>query len=310
MTLSFRTFRAIATIACGLTLGSLSLSPARAAEEKVDRGEQILANLRHAFSGLATRSVVMGPIQPSAYGGLDKGSFTVDGKQVQNFLVSTDNTALYLTGDPIDVSRSAAELAAATAKEAAESASELAAATAGRPFRGGAEAAVTIVEFSDFQCPFCSRGAQTAHDILAKYGNDVKFVFADFPLPFHPWAKPAAIAARCAAAQSPDAFWKLHDAYFGDQQAINPSNVMAKTKEYLAGSGLDMAAWSECAENAESKGYKEAVTAIDASIALGQKLGVNGTPGFLVNGTLVSGAQPLEAFVPLIDAAKAAPVAK
>ncbi len=132
----------------------------------------------------------------------------------------------------------------------------------------------------------------------------MKFVFKHFPLNFHPWAKPAAIASECAAVQNDDAFWNLHDSFFKDQKALNPGNVMAKSKEYLAGSGLDMEQWTNCAENKESDEYKAASAAVDAHMATGQKHGVTGTPGFFVNGTFLNGAQPLAAFEPLIEAAK------
>ncbi|MEZ5312453.1 MAG: thioredoxin domain-containing protein [Thermoanaerobaculia bacterium] len=300
-----RTLRTLAALALGFALAAAP-APVNATEGPADRGEQILANLRQTFPGLAARNVVMGPIAPSPYPGLDQGSFTVDGVQVQNFFVSRDNTALYFLSEAIDVSRSASELAAEAARESAARTAELAAAIAGEPFRGGAAAPVTIVEFSDFQCPYCSRAAQTVHEILARYGDDVKFVFKNFPLDFHPWARPAAIAAECAAAQSGEAFWKLHDGYFGAQQQLTPENVLARSRDYLAGSGIDMAAWSTCAENSGSESYRAAASAVESDLRFGQQHGVTGTPGFFVNGTFVNGAQPIEAFVPLIEAARAA----
>ncbi|MEO1085893.1 MAG: thioredoxin domain-containing protein, partial [Acidobacteriota bacterium] len=170
--------------------------------------------------------------------------------------------------------------------------------------RGNPDAPVTIIEFSDFQCPYCTRGAQTVEQILEKYPNDVKFVFKHFPLGFHPWAKPAAVAANCAANQNQDAFWTLHDKYFEHQKELNVENVMAKSKEFLGGSGLDMATWSACAENQESAEYKAAAALVDSDMNLGKSLGVTGTPGFFVNGTFLNGAQPLAAFEPLIQQAK------
>jgi len=111
-------------------------------------------------------------------------------------------------------------------------------------------------------------------------------------------------AAACAANQKPDAFWTLHDQYFANQKAITPDNVLAKSKEFLAGTGVDVAQWSECAENKESEAYKSAAAAVDAETATGKSLGVSGTPGFFVNGQFLSGAQPIAAFEPLIQAAK------
>ena len=257
----------------------------------------------------------MGEITPSDFAGLEQGSFTISQggrSQTQQFLVSSDDTRLYvISGEPIDVSRSQEEIEAEVAERqqeearaAAERHAELQEAVAGRPVRGNPDGSVLIVEFSDFQCPYCARGADTVEQILEKYGEDVRFVFKHFPLGFHPWAKPASIATHCAGKQSPDAFWSLHDEYFRNQKQITSDNVLAKSKEYLAGSGIDMAAWTTCAEDSSSEEYKAAAAVVDADMQLGQKLGVSGTPGFFVNGTFLNGAQPLSAFEPLIEKAR------
>ena len=142
-------------------------------------------------------------------------------------------------------------------------------------------------------------------EVLEKYPDDVKFYFMHFPLGFHPWAKPASIAANCAGNQNADAFWVLHDAYFVNQKALTPDNVVSKSKGYLDGSGIDMVAWEKCAGDASSAEYKEEAQKVDAEMALGQSLGVSGTPGFFVNGEFLNGAQPLPAFVTIIDNIKA-----
>ncbi len=296
--------------ALALTLGQTVLGQ----DDDSARKAKIRANLLHNYPQLQNANPVMGEIKPSPYGSLDEGSFTMTsqkGSQTQKFLVSSDNTALYMISEPIDVSKSAEELQAATAKKEAEEAAEaaarnveLAAMVKDQPFKGNADAPVTIIEYSDFQCPYCSRAADTVAQILAKYPDDVKFVFQHFPLGFHPWAKPAAIAAECAAAQDAGAFWSLHDSFFKNQKALNPGNVMAKSKEFLAGTEVDTEKWSDCAENKESTEYKAASAAVDAAMATGQKHGVTGTPGFFVNGRFLNGAQPLAAFEPLIAAAK------
>ncbi len=298
-----------------LTALALTFGQAALAEEgDAARKEKIAANLKLKFPQLAKANLVMGDIKPSAFGSLDEGSFTMNtgrGNQTQKFLVSSDDTKLYMVSEPIDVSKSAEEIGVEMAKREAEEAAaaaarstELAALAEGQPFKGNPDAPVTIIEFSDFQCPFCSRAADTVEQILEKYPNDVKFVFQHFPLNFHPWAKPAAIATECAAAQDADAFWTLHDKYFEDQKALTPANVLDKSKEYLADSGLDMDKWSNCAENKDSVEYKAASAAVDAAMAAGQKHGVTGTPGFFVNGKFLNGAQPLSAFEPLIEEAK------
>lgn len=300
-------------LTAGALVGLLALAPALAQDDVVEsRKARILANLKLAYPQLEKMNLVMGVIGPSEYSGLDEGTFNVNGRQDQSFFVSKDDKKLYLiNGNPIDVSKSEEEIQAevskrmeAAAAEAAGRRQELEEAIAGRPLRGNPDAPVTIIEFSDFQCPYCSRGANTMEEVMAKYPNDVRFVFQHFPLSFHPWAKPAAIASHCAALQDHDAFWALHDQFFKNQRQITPENVLAKSKEYLGDSGIDMAAWATCAESKDSEEYKAASAAVDADMALGQKHGVSGTPGFFVNGQFLNGAQPISAFEPLIQAAK------
>jgi protein-disulfide isomerase len=276
------------------------------------RKARILTNLKLKFPQLEQANISIGDITPTEFEGLDQGSFTVPGRGgTQQFLVSHDDKKFWLTsGEPIDVSLTeeeigvlVAEREAAKQREAEERLTQLADAAKGVPVRGNADAPVTIVKFSEFQCPYCTRGAATVAQILEKYPNDVKYVFKHFPLGFHNWAKPAAIASQCAAEQSADAFWTLHDKYFEAQRTLTATNLMEKTKEYLADSGIDMAQWSTCAEDTESEAYKAAAAVVDADQALGTKLGVSGTPGFFVNGHFLKGAQPIEQFEPLIDAA-------
>ncbi|WP_303722120.1 thioredoxin domain-containing protein [Malonomonas rubra] len=300
-----------ALVAC-LLIGGLVNSSVMAMEGPADRKERILANLKLTFPQLEQMVVTMGDIEPSGYGSLDEGMFIIGGRQKQRFLVSRDDKKLFLvSGEPIDVSLSKDEVAAEITKRTATAAQkaaaireELASNISNQPYRGASDAPVTIVEFSDFQCPYCSEGFKTVEQIIEKYPNDVKFVFKHFPLSSHPWAKKAAIAAYCGALQKDEAFWTLHDNYFNHQKEINPGNVIAKSKEYLSGSDIDMAAWSTCAEDINSDKYKNASTAVDADLALGKKLGVSGTPGFFVNGLYLNGALPIAAFEPLINAAK------
>ncbi len=307
----FAVFAVALAVVATLTPPSLVAAQEDPAEA---RKAQILANLKLAFPQLEQLGVVMNDITSSPFEGLDEGSFTVQtprGPNNQKFLVAADNTRLFLVGEPIDVSRSPAEIKAELAKRAeekaraaAERSKELEASIAGLPVRGNPDAPVTIIEFSDFQCPYCSRGAATVEQILQKYPDDVKFVFKHFPLNFHPWAKPAAIASRCAAQQNPEAFWTLHDQYFAQQKELTPENVIEKSKEYLADAGIDMEAWASCANDPESEAYKAAAAAIDADMEFGAKMGVTGTPGFFVNGEFLNGAQPITAFEPLIEKAK------
>jgi protein-disulfide isomerase len=163
-------------------------------------------------------------------------------------------------------------------------------ATAGRPERGGgAKAAVTIVEFSDYECPFCKRGEDAVQKVVDTYGDKVRVVFRDYPLEFHPRARPAAEAAACANAQGK--FWEYNKKLFANQTALSDDNF----KTYAKDIGLDTAKFDECYAK------KPHSAAIDKDMADGAAAGVNGTPAFFINGRSLSGAQPFERFKEIID---------
>jgi protein-disulfide isomerase len=254
----------------------------------------------------------MGDLEDSGVEGMDLGSFIVNGQQTQRFLVTSDDTQLYmLAADPVDVSLTSEELAAeiaereaAAALEAEERSAALAQAVAGLPVRGNPDAPVTIIEFSDFECPYCARGYRTMEQVLEKYPEDVKFIYAHFPLGNHPWAKPSAIASVCVAQQDPAVFWDLHDHYFENQSQFNETNVIDKSRTFLADSGIDLDTWAACASDASSEASQGASAVVDGLTSLGSQHGVTGTPGFFINGYFFSGAQPLETFDQVIEQAK------
>jgi len=159
------------------------------------------------------------------------------------------------------------------------------------PVRGNENAKVTIVEFSDFQCPFCSRGAEIVEKITTKYGDKVKVVFKNFPLPFHTMAPLAAEAALCAEQQNKGNFWKLHDLMFGDQQNLQKTALAEKAKKM----GLKEDVFVKCLDSRKNKSI------VDRDMKLGKKVGVKSTPTFFVNGKMVNGAQPVEVFSEIIE---------
>jgi protein-disulfide isomerase len=166
----------------------------------------------------------------------------------------------------------------------------------GKPFKGKDGAKVTIVEYSDFQCPFCQRGYNVIeNEVMKEYGDKVKFVYKHFPLNFHPWAEPGAVAVECAGLQNKDAYWKLYAYLFENQKEINPQNLKDKSKEVLKDQKIDMAKWEKCFDN------KDTAAQVKAEMAEGQSVGVTGTPAFLINGRLLSGAQPFAQFKAVID---------
>src|SRR5262245_6414067 len=163
--------------------------------------------------------------------------------------------------------------------------------TAGRPERGGgAKAPVTIVMFSDYECPFCGRGEKVIDQVMTTYGDKVRLVFRDYPLPMHPNARPAAEAPACANAQGK--YWPYHEKLFANQTALGAD----KLKEYAQQVGLDTAKFDQCLKD------KPFAKQIDKDVSDGAAVGVNGTPAFFINGRLLSGAQPFERFKEEIDA--------
>ena len=160
----------------------------------------------------------------------------------------------------------------------------------GAPFKGKADAPVTIVEFSDFHCPFCRRVLPTLDQIETRYGDKVRLVFRDFPIDnLHPGARKGHEAARCANEQG--RFWPYHDKLFANAPKASPEDLNAYAKEV----GLDVAAFEQCFKSGKYR------AAVQQDIEDGKKAGVSGTPAFFVNGRLISGAQPLNAFTRIID---------
>jgi protein-disulfide isomerase len=161
--------------------------------------------------------------------------------------------------------------------------------TADHPQLGGDNASITIVEYSDFQCPYCRQAESSLRQVLKKYGDRVRLVYMDFPLSFHQHAMEAAMAARCADEQGQ--FWAYHDALFE-----NPSGLSTPAlKTAAAQLGLDRASFDACLD--EHK-YKSAVV---ADRTQGEMAGASGTPYFIVGGHSMSGAQPPSAFESVID---------
>jgi len=159
----------------------------------------------------------------------------------------------------------------------------------GREGRGGDEnAPVTIIAFSDYECPYCRAAEKVVGRVREKYRDKIHYVHRDFPLPFHANAHGAAEAARCAGAQGK--FWGYHDGLFaGDSLSTESLQQLADTV------GLDRAEFDECLSSGR---FKEAV---DEDLRAGQKVGVRGTPAFFINGRMLSGAQSFEAFERVID---------
>ena len=151
------------------------------------------------------------------------------------------------------------------------------------PAKGPAKAALTIVEFSDMQCPHCAKAAPAIEQLLAQE-PEAHFVFQNFPLPSHNWAEKAAEYLDCVGRASNDAVWKFIQKTFEDQANITESNADEKLKAVATASGANADAIAACAAKPDTKAR------IEASIALGRSVGVNGTPALFINGRNVGGA--------------------
>ena len=162
------------------------------------------------------------------------------------------------------------------------------------PTRGPSEAKVTIVEFSDFECPYCRTGHDTVEKVMQKYEGKVRLTFRHFPLPFHSHARKAAEASLCAEAQGK--FWPFHDLLFAEQKNL----AVPQLKEHASKVGLDAAKFASCLDSGEQ------AKAVDVDMKAGEAAGVRGTPAFFINGIMISGAHSAEEFERLIDAELAA----
>jgi protein-disulfide isomerase len=163
--------------------------------------------------------------------------------------------------------------------------------TAYSPVRGAADAAVTIVEYTDFQCPYCERVQPVLETLRERYGENIRHVFKNLPLPMHRQADMAAQAGLCAFEQDPEGFWPLHDWMFANRQNL----TMESIADQAGTVGLDGGALLTCLQEGRF------VDAVKDDTAEANSFGITGTPGFAINGRLLKGAQPLEAFEAIID---------
>jgi protein-disulfide isomerase len=265
-----------------LALICLGCSAQSVPQEQVQRIER---EVRSYYSLPATVKITVGPLRPSDFPNYDALTINVDGsgkKQDYDFLLSKDGktlvrmTKLDLTKDPYAETMKKINLA-------------------GRPVRGNKDAKVVVVNFDDFECPFCSRMHQTLFpELLKEYGDRVQFVYKDFPLAeIHPWATHAAVDANCLAAQNNDAYWDFADYIHANQHEVTSE----KTREgefaaldrltTLQGQkhNLDQTKLQSCI-----KAQKD--DAVSASVKEGESVGVSATPTLFINGQEMDGALP------------------
>ncbi len=163
-------------------------------------------------------------------------------------------------------------------------------------FRGNKDAPITLVEYSDFECPFCSRGFNTVMELMSKYEGKIRFVYKHLPLSFHPQAMPASQYFEAIRLQSPAKAWEFHDRIYKDQRQLQ--NGEAWLKSIAKELRVDLA---RLALDVKSETVKKR---IDEDMAEAAKFGFQGTPGFVINGIPVKGAYPINHFEGIVEELK------
>lgn len=260
--------------------------------------QRIERQLRTTYNVPATVKVTVAAPHASEFPNYEGLTVTFDSdgkKQNYEFLLSKDQktllrmTKIDLTKDPYAETMKKIDLK-------------------GRPVRGNANAKVTLVNYDDFECPYCSRAYKTLFpELLKDYGDRVAFVFKDYPLAeIHPWAIHAAVDANCLAAQKPDAYWDFADYIHSNQHVVNEEKgrdaQFAALDRITLGEagkfGLDSAKLQSCVKDQKSD-------AVSASVKEGDALGVSGTPTMFVNGQMLDGARSAADIRALLDNALA-----
>jgi len=224
-------------------------------------------------------------IRPSELPGLAEVSFVVtnaQGSNVNRLLVSADGKHA-ITGDILPFGAKPFDDARAKLEKGVNG-----------PAKGPAKAAVTIVEFSDMQCPHCAKAASSIDQLLAQE-PDAHFIFQNFPLPAHNWAEKAAGYVDCVGRASNDAVWKFIQKTFDEQANITEANADEKLKAIATASGANGDEVAACAAKPDTKAR------VEASVALGKSVDVNATPTLFINGRNVPGGAPVDLLKKIVD---------
>lgn len=249
--------------------------PKDADKPTVDKAK-VEAYIRHLFVWPAPINVTVGDPQPGPMPGFYqvqiRGS-QGEASQEETFYISKDGQKL-IRGTVFDVSQNPFKTDLDKIK------------TDYQPSIGTPGAPVVLVEFSDFECPYCRQQAKMLHDELLKaYPKEVRLYYLDFPLEtLHPWAKSAAIIGRCVFHQNASAFWDFDDWIFEHQEEITPDNLKEKALEFSKGKGIDADQFSKCID---TRATEEEVTRTRNA---GKALEVNSTPTMFVNGRRMVGS--------------------
>jgi len=241
----------------------------------IPRGEfPVLMTTDGKFLIINSEIIDVSKFKDSKLAGFKEGSFNMGGRQTVPVFISGNGKFLVLGTEIYDTTVD-------PQKEIMEKIS-----LKDVPIKGADNAKVVIVEYSDFQCPFCKRGKDMLPQILKDYNGKVKIAYKQLPLKNHNWAMPAAIASVCAYEQGNDKFWALHDKLFDSQKDITLENSKEKFNQYAKEVGLDTKKFDTCLNS------KEVKAKVDTQMKEAVEIGVQSTPTFVVNGMIVPGANP------------------
>ena len=257
----------------GRQSAALAANPGASAPSQTQKS--IEAYLRRIYALGPDVRVSVGPLKESGVDGILETSIDViigENKEAARFYVSKDGKFLFrgdmsdMTKDPLAATRALIQ-------------------TSDAPSLGDPNSPVTVVEYSDFQCPVCRSLHDVVRSLLPNYAGKVRVVFKDFPIEqLHPWARTAAIAGRCAYQQDRKAFWKIYDLIYDNQEVISAANAWTKMADYAVQSGLNADLFKGCMASPEPG------EAINSSRANGLQVEVNSTPTVFVNGRRMVGA--------------------
>jgi protein-disulfide isomerase len=278
--------------------GVVSCSESSSAEAPEDLEIRVANYVKELFPNVS--EVVVESIEPDEASPFLKASIlaTASGRQQRSDVYLTKDGRFLVLGQVWDLEVAPAKARWGQMKQDSEERQAKLELT-DRPFQGNVDAKVVVVEYSDYQCPFCSRAySELETRIVADYGDRVKLVFKHLPLEsIHPWAKKAAIAASCAYVQKPELFWEMHSRFFVNQKSIQADTLRDTVEEYGREIGLDQQELMACFDEEKTKAV------VEADMGEASSLGLRSTPSFLINGVLLAGAVPYEQFSSYLDLA-------
>jgi len=265
---------ALVVLFLGVAAGALAQQPAAATAAAQE--QKVEAFLRYYFALGAEVEITVGTPTELGTSGLLEVPIEVKSKE------GSDKLKMYLTKDGRYLLRG--EISDLTTDPLAENVSKMQVANA--PVLGDPKAPITIVEYSDFECPVCRTLHDALRGLLPNYPQ-VKLIFKDFPIDaIHPWARTAALAGRCAYQQNPKAFWKMYDLIYDNQNLVSAASAWDKMQDFAGRAGLSPDTLKTCMASPQAAGE------VDASLANGQLLEVRATPTLFVNGRRISSADP------------------